>query len=88
MLLTVKPQGYMACMAAIRDMDQRQSIKTIVAKTLVIGGTQDAGATPADHALIAASIPGAQLVMLEAAHLLNVERQAEFTETLLQFLAA
>jgi 3-oxoadipate enol-lactonase len=88
MLLTVKSQGYMACMAAIRDMDQRQSIKTIVAKTLVIGGTQDPGATPADHALIAASIPGAQLVMLEAAHLLNVERQAEFTETLLQFLAA
>ena len=88
MLLTVKPQGYVACAAAIRDMDQRQSIKTITAKTLVIGGTQDPGTTPADHALIAASIPGAQLVMLEAAHLLHIERQAEFTETLLQFLAA
>jgi len=88
MLRTVKPTGFVACAAAIRDMDQRQSIKTIVAKTLVIGGTQDAGTTPADHALIAASIPGAQLVMLEAAHLLNIERQAEFTETLLQFLAA
>ena len=75
-------------LAAIRDMDQRQSIKTIIAKTLVIGGTQDPGTTPADHALIAASISGAQLVMLEAAHLLHIERQAEFTETLLQFLAA
>jgi 3-oxoadipate enol-lactonase len=88
MLLTVKPQGYAACAAAIRDMDQRQSIKTITAKTLVIGGTQDPGTTPADHALIAASIPGAQLVMLEAAHLLQIERQAEFLEALLQFLAA
>ena len=88
MLLTAKPQGYAACAAAIRDMDQRQSIKTITAKTLVIGGTQDPGTTPADHALIAASIQGAQLVMLEAAHLLQIERQAEFTETLLQFLAA
>jgi 3-oxoadipate enol-lactonase len=88
MLLTVKPQGYAACAAAIRDMDQRQSIKTITAKTLVVGGTQDPGTTPADHALIAASIPGAQLVMLEAAHLLHIERQQEFTETLLQFLAA
>lgn len=88
MLLTVKPQGYAACAAAIRDMDQRQSIKTITAKTLVIGGTQDPGTTPADHALIAASIPGAQLVMLEAAHLLHIERQQEFTEALLQFLAA
>ena len=88
MLLTVKPQGDAACAAAIRDMDQRESIKTITAKTLVIGGTQDPGTTPADHALIAASIPGAQLVMLEAAHLLHIERQQEFTETLLQFLAA
>ena len=88
MLGSVKPQGYMACMAAIRDMDQRQSIRTITAKTLVIGGTQDPGTTPADHALIAASIAGSQLVMLEAAHLLHIERQAEFTETLLQFLAA
>jgi 3-oxoadipate enol-lactonase len=88
MLLTVKPQGYVACAAAIREMDQRESIKTITAKTLVVGGTQDPGTTPADHALIAASIPGAQLVMLEAAHLLHIERQQEFTETLLQFLAA
>jgi 3-oxoadipate enol-lactonase len=88
MLLTAKPQGYAACAAAIRDMDQRQSIKTITAKTLVIGGTQDPGTTPADHTLIATSIPGAQLVMLEAAHLLQIERQQEFTETLLQFLAA
>lgn len=88
MLLTAKPPGYVACAAAIRDMDQRQSIKTIIAKTLVIGGTQDPGTTPADHALIAASIPGAQLVMLEAAHLLHIERQTEFTEALLQFLAA
>lgn len=88
MLLTTKPQGYAACAAAIRDMDQRQSIKTITAKTLVIGGAQDPGTTPADHALIAASIAGAQLVMLEAAHLLQIERQTEFTETLLQFLAA
>jgi 3-oxoadipate enol-lactonase len=88
MLLTVNPQAYAACCAAIRDMDQRQSIKTITAKALVIGGTEDPGTTPADHALIAASIPGAQLVMLEAAHLLQIERQAEFVDTLLQFLAA
>ncbi len=88
MLLAVKPQGYAACCAAIRDMDQRQSIKTITAKTLVVGGTEDSATTPADHALIAASIPGAQLVMLEAAHLLQIERQAELTDTLLQFLAA
>jgi 3-oxoadipate enol-lactonase len=88
MLLTAKPQGYAACAAAIRDMDQRESIKTITAKTLVIGGTHDPGTTPADQALLATSIPGAQLVMLDAAHLVHIERQQEFTEALLQFLAA
>ena len=49
---------------------------------------QDPGTTPADHALIAASIPGAQLVKPEAAHLLHIERQQEFTQTLLPVLAA
>ena len=88
MVLATPPLGYAACCGAIRDMDQRESIKTITAKTIVIGGTQDPGTTPADHALIAASIPGSQLVMLEAAHLLHIERQQEFTEALLQFLAA
>jgi 3-oxoadipate enol-lactonase len=88
MVLSSNPLGYVACAAAIRDMDQRESSKTITAKTLVVGGTQDPGTTPADAALIAVSIPGAQLMMLEAAHLLHIERAAEFTDALIQFLAA
>lgn len=88
MLLSANPEGYAACAAAIRDMDQRETIKTITAKTLVIGGTQDPGTTPVDAALIASSIAGAQLVMLEGAHLVNIERADEFTNALLGFLAA
>lgn len=88
MLLAASPQGYAACCAAIRDMDQREAIKSITATTLVIGGTKDPGTTPADAELIANSIAGAKLVMLEAAHLSNVERAAEFTAALLEFLGA
>jgi 3-oxoadipate enol-lactonase len=88
MLLSADPKGYAACAAAIRDMDQRESIKTITAKTLVIGGTKDPAATPAHAELIASSIAGAKLVMLDCAHLSNVERAEEFTATLLEFLAA
>ena len=69
-------------------MDQRESIKTITAKTLVIGGSKDPATTPQDAELIASSIPDARLVMLEAAHLSNIERASEFTTTLLEFLAA
>lgn len=88
MLLSADPKGYAACAAAIRDMDQRESIKTITAKTLVIGGTKDPTATAAHAELLASSIPDTKLVMLDSAHLSNIERAEEFTATLLEFLAA
>lgn len=88
MLLSADPKGYAACAAAVRDMDLREQIKTITAKTLVIGGTKDPAATPAHTELIANSIPEAKLIMLDAAHLSNIERAEQFTATLLEFLAA
>lgn len=88
MLLTADPRGYAACCAAIRDMDLREDIKAIDAKTLVIGGTKDPGTTPEHAELIARSIQGAKLVMLESAHLSNIERAPQFTAELLEFLAA
>ena len=86
LLLETSPQGYAACCAAIRDMDQRETIRSITAKTLVIGGTADASTPPAHAELIASSIPEAKLVLLEAAHLSNVERADEFNATLIEFL--
>lgn len=86
LLLETSPQGYAACCAAIRDMDQRQSIRDITAKTLVIGGTADTSTPPAHAELIASTIPEAKLVLLEAAHLSNVERADEFNATLIEFL--
>jgi 3-oxoadipate enol-lactonase len=86
LLLETSPQGYAACCAAIRDMDQRESIRNIAAKTLVIGGTQDTGTTPAQAEFLAKAIPEAKLVLLDAAHLSNVERPDEFNATLIEFL--
>ena len=86
LLRETTPVGYAACCAAIRDMDQRESIRSIAAKTLVIGGTQDAGTTPAMAEQIAGSVPEAKLVMLEAAHLSNIERADEFNAALIEFL--
>jgi 3-oxoadipate enol-lactonase len=88
MLLDANPTGYMACLAAIRDMDQRETIRSITATTLVIGGKHDPGTTPADAELIALSIPGATLKLLDCAHLSNVECANEFNATVLEFLAA
>jgi len=86
LLRETSAQGYAACCAAIRDMDQRESIKGIAAKTLIIGGTHDAGATPAHAEFMANSIPEAKVVLLDAAHLSNVERADQFNATLIEFL--
>jgi 3-oxoadipate enol-lactonase len=86
LLRETAPAGYAACCAAIRDMDQRESIRNITAKTLVIGGTKDAGTTPAMALSIASAIPEAKLVLLEAAHLGNIERADEFNAALIEFL--
>lgn len=86
LLRETSPAGYAACCAAIRDMDQRESIRNITAKTLVIGGSQDAGTTPAMAQSIASSVPEARLVMLEAAHMTIIERADEFNAALIEFL--
>src|SRR5690606_29891295 len=46
MLLKTSAQGYVGSASAIRDMDQRESIRSIRAETLVIAGEHDPGATP------------------------------------------
>jgi 3-oxoadipate enol-lactonase len=86
MLRSIPPQGYVACCAAVRDMDQRAGIATISAPTLVVSGIHD-GATPPSHAqLIAGEIAGAALVDLDAAHLSNIEQADLFTRNLVGFL--
>lgn len=86
LLLETSPEGYAACCAAIRDMDQRESIRSITAKTLVIGGSADTSTPPEQAELIASRIPEAKLVVLDAAHLSNVERAGEFNAALIEFL--
>jgi 3-oxoadipate enol-lactonase len=86
MLLECSREGYAACCAAIRDMDQRETIAGITAKTLVIGGTVDPGTPPEQAEMIASTIPEAKLVLLECAHLSNVERANEFNAALIEFL--
>jgi 3-oxoadipate enol-lactonase len=86
MLLATQPRGYAGCCAAIRDMDQRESLAAITTPTLVIGGLQDPATPPAKAEEIAAGVPGAHLVMLDAAHLSNIEQPEAFTAALLDFL--
>jgi 3-oxoadipate enol-lactonase/4-carboxymuconolactone decarboxylase len=86
-LLAANPIGYAGCCAAVRDMDQRPLLSSIRVPTLVIGGSLDAATPWEGHGdLLASAIPGARSVVLEAAHLSNVELPSAFTNTLFDFL--
>ena len=86
MIASTSPEGYAANCGAIRDMDQRETISRIRARTLVIGGLHDPVISAADLRYLMDTIPGAKLVELDASHLSNVEAPVEFTKALLNFL--
>ena len=86
MVKGTSPQGLAGCFAAVRDADLRRVLSLVRAPTLVIGGVDDKVTLASHSEEIAASIPGAQLVLLPGVHMLNVERPAEFMEAVMRFL--
>jgi 3-oxoadipate enol-lactonase len=88
MLHATPAAGYAGCCAAIRDMDQRESLRAIEAKdVLVITGARDPATPATDGDLIRHSIKGTKGVSLDAAHLSNIEQPQAFTRAVLEFLA-
>jgi 3-oxoadipate enol-lactonase len=87
MILRTPVDGYTGCCAAIRDMDQRATIRSITNPVLVIIGSRDPATTPADGELIASSIQNAETVVFDAAHISNIEHPAAFASTVMDFLS-
>lgn len=85
-LLATPADGYVACCAAVRDMDQRDSVDRIKAPTLVIAGSRDLATPPADGRFLFERIEGADYLELDAGHLSNVEQAEQFTEAVVSFL--
>jgi len=88
MLESANPEGYVACCAAVRDMDLHDTVAKICVPTLVATGTSDVAATPAEGQFVAKSIPGAAYTEFAAAHLSNIEARDEFNRRIVQFLLA
>ena len=86
-VLVLPVEGFAGCCYAIKDIDQRETIKTIDIPVLVIAGAEDPGTTPAMNKLIADSIPGAEYVELpDSAHFCNVQATDGFNNALADFL--
>jgi 3-oxoadipate enol-lactonase len=79
-------EGYVACCAAIREMDQTNSSSRISVRTLVVAGSKDAVTPPQEGRFLVDHIRGSQYVELDAAHLSNVEQSDAFTSALRDFL--
>lgn len=86
MLLNTDRQGLAGSYAAVRDADLRRTIALISGPTLVIAGQHDTVTAASHGELIAATVPGAKLVVLPAVHLSNIEYPAEFMDAVLGFL--
>jgi 3-oxoadipate enol-lactonase len=85
-LVATAPEGYIACCEALRDLDERDDLPRIRARTLVVAGTDDPTSPPPAALATAAAIPGARCVQLPAAHLSNLGATAGFNATVLGFL--
>lgn len=86
MILDMSPVGLAGSFAAVRDGDLRKTAALIPHQTLVIGGSYDTVTLPEHSEYLAESIPDAQLAMLPAVHLSNVELTEEFNRIVLDFL--
>jgi len=86
-ILNTPVDGYCACCAAIRDMDQRESLRTISIPVLVMVGEHDPSTPVSASELIHERIASSELrIISNAAHFVNVEQVSVFNNALLEFI--
>lgn len=79
-------EGYASNCDAINTTDLRGEAASIKAPTLVISGSHDPAATPAQGRELAESIKGARYVELDVSHISNIEAAPTFTNVVRDFL--
>jgi 3-oxoadipate enol-lactonase len=82
---TTHAGGYTACCAALRDTDLTAEVSSIKVPTLVIAGTHDPTAPPADSRFLEQQIAGSTYVEVDAAHIANVGDAKHFNRAVLAF---
>ncbi|NIC06585.1 alpha/beta fold hydrolase [Halomonas sp. DX6] len=85
-LLAMDRQGLAGSYAAVRDTDMRRTIALITNPTLVIAGEHDPVTTVSHSEAMAATIPGAKLTVMPAAHMTHIEFPEAFMRAVLDFL--
>jgi pimeloyl-ACP methyl ester carboxylesterase len=82
-----KPHGRRRQWEAMQEFDACDRLHEIRAPTLILHGTEDRTVDPANARILADGIPGADLVLLEAAgHVYHSERAEESDRAVLDFV--
>ena len=81
-------EGYAGCAAALMQLAFEPRLGKIGVPTLVIAGDQDPSTPAGPMREMHEAVPGSQFVLLEAAHLSNLEQPEAFTGALTEFLAS
>jgi 3-oxoadipate enol-lactonase len=88
-ILNTPVEGFCACCAAIRDMDQRETIHAVSTRTLVMVGEQDPGTPVPAAELIHKGIASSVLKIIpNAAHFVHMEQSSIFNTAFLEFINA
>lgn len=90
MIRATSKDGYLGLVAAFLGLDLEGRIERIAAPTLFLGGAQDRLGGPEDiMRRLAGKVAGARYVCVpRAAHIANLQNEAEFNRVLLAFLTA
>jgi len=86
MVAACPKEGYLSCCAALRDEDLRDAIAGIRCPVLCIGGNADPTTPPDALRFIHERIAGSRMLLLDAAHLTNVEQDRAFTDAVAEFI--
>jgi 3-oxoadipate enol-lactonase len=88
MILTTPVNGFIGGSAALADHNYNAAVATVTRPALFIAGSKD-GVTPAAMKDMNARLVGSHYVELEGAgHISNLDRPAEFTRAVREFLGA
>jgi 3-oxoadipate enol-lactonase len=86
MVAACSTDGYLGCSAALRDEDLRDAIAGIRCPVLCIAGSADLATPPEALRFIHERIDGSRMILLDAAHLTNVEQDQAFTRAVMEFI--
>jgi 3-oxoadipate enol-lactonase len=78
--------GYVGCCEALSKLDQRALLPKITRPVLIVAGRHDMNTTVEQAEFMRKAIPKANMTLLDAAHLSNVEQADAFNDALIGFL--